>query len=369
MEPAARRPCHGRPHRVVATRPVAFCPNSFNPARLSPDSPPTTPYPQQCGTNPFTLSMVWGVQKGWGTEPSAFFNGKLPVGVYHATEMISPRYARLLGVSARDAAATVKVVVVKDRRGHAAAHRARAAGPGRRPPAVPTLKDPQPAALPDLVALPAWNITVGHMKQGNADTLDFAASVWIGGNSQLDVEGFRSHGSPTMRAYQYFWRNGKVIGRAPAGTMGFAGYNHWHFQQFARYALLNSAKKLAVRSHKEGFCIAPVDAINLLIRHAVWNPGFTGLAGECGDPSAMWVAEQLPIGWADTYQQSVPGEAFNITHVPNGTYYIEVIANPEKLLYETTASNDISYRKVILGGTRGHRTVKVPAWHGIDPEP
>jgi hypothetical protein len=25
-------------------------------------------------------------------------------------------------------------------------------------------------------------------------------------------------------------------------------------------------------------------------------------------------------------------------------------------------------RKVILGGTAGHRTVKVPAWHGIDPE-
>jgi hypothetical protein len=23
---------------------------------------------------------------------------------------------------------------------------------------------------------------------------------------------------------------------------------------------------------------------------------------------------------------------------------------------------------VILGGTPGHRTVKVPAWHGIDPE-
>jgi hypothetical protein len=23
---------------------------------------------------------------------------------------------------------------------------------------------------------------------------------------------------------------------------------------------------------------------------------------------------------------------------------------------------------VILGGTKGHRTVRVPAWHGIDPE-
>ena len=48
-----------------------------------------------------------------------------------------------------------------------------------------------------------------------------------------------------MKAYQYFWRNGHVIGRARAGTMGFdtkQGHNHWHFEQFARYPLLDSAK-------------------------------------------------------------------------------------------------------------------------------
>jgi hypothetical protein len=35
---------------------------------------------------------------------------------------------------------------------------------------------------------------------------------------------------------------------------------------------------------------------------------------------------------------------------------------------ETTLRNDVSMRRVILGGTAGHRTVKVPAWHGIDAE-
>jgi hypothetical protein len=86
-------------------------------------------------------------------------------------------------------------------------------------------------------------------------------------------------------------------------------------------------------------------------------------------PTTLWVAEELPLGWGDTYIQDLAGQSFDITHVPNGTYYIEVIANPEKVLYETTTRNDISYRKIILGGTPGHRTVKVPAWHGIDPEP
>ncbi len=192
--------------------------------------------------------------------------------------------------------------------------------------------------------------------------------MWIGGHSPLDVEGFRSDGSQVMQAYQYFWRNGRLIGRARVGTMGFSGYNHWHFRQFAQYRLLTAGKKLALRSHKEGFCIAPTDPINLLLRGAAWNPSEIGLEGECGDPAALWVQEMLPIGWGDTYIQSVPGESFDITRIPNGTYYIEIIANPLRLLHETRTGNDISLRRVILGGTRDHRTVRVPAVHGIDAE-
>jgi hypothetical protein len=175
-----------------------------------------------------------------------------------------------------------------------------------------------------------------------------------------------------MPAYQYFWRNGRVVGRVRAGTMGFDskhGHDHWHFEQFARYTLLDAAKTLAVRSHKVGFCIAPSDPVDLLAPHATWQPPSTGLAGQCGFPSALWVQEMMPVGWGDTYVQSLAGQAFVISHVPNGTYYIEIIANPQHVLYESNTHNDVSLRKVILGGTPGHRTVKVPAWHGIDPEP
>ena len=76
----------------------------------------------------------------------------------------------------------------------------------------------------------------------------------------------------------------------------------------------------------------------------------------------------MPIGWGDTYDQYKAGQAFNITKLANGTYYIEIIANPERVLHEATTANDISLRKVIISGTPGHRTVRVPAWHGINPE-
>jgi len=365
--------------RVVLTRTIPFCPNTYDPERVTPAGPPTTPYPAQCATVPFALSMVWGVQRGWATNvygPQV----RLPLGKYEVTGTITPAYTRLFHIPARDATAAVKVTVVKGPKccpipGCCLHDRARAPGGGgaqQPPPVVRTLANPPLSALPDLVALPAWQIAVSHPATQAHDFLNFGATVWVGGNGPLDVEGFRSNASPVMKAYQYFLRGGKVIGRVRAGTMGFdsqPGHNHWHFEQFARYALLDSARSLAVRSHKEGFCIAPSDAVDLLLRHAEWQPPLDGPSQSCGSPTALWVTEEMPVGWGDTYIQSIAGQNFDITNVPNGTYYIEVIANPQKVLHETTTRNDVSLRKVILGGTPGHRTVQVPAWHGIDPEP
>ena len=103
--------------KVAATETIPFCPDSYDPERTGPGSPRTTPYPQQCATNPFPLSMVWGVQKGWATDPAETnFLGhrtKLPLGVYQVTGTITPEYTRLFHIPARDATTTVKVTVVK----------------------------------------------------------------------------------------------------------------------------------------------------------------------------------------------------------------------------------------------------------------
>ena len=285
------------------------------------------------------------------------------------SESITREYRQLFHISARAATTTVTVRVVRSSSSVGRQPSYRQSQPAGQLPSearVPTLAHAPRSALPDLVALPAWQI--GISRHGTGDFLDFAATVWVGGHGPLDVEGFRIPDSRTMKAYQYFWRHGHIVGRASVGTMGFAGYNEWHFQQFARYALLASNKSVAARSRKVGFWITVTDPVNLSLPHAVWQPKLNGIGVfSCGASTALWVQEMLPVGWGDTYIQTVPGNSFNITNVPNGTYYIEVQANPEKLLHETTISNDISLRKIILGGTPGQRTVKVPTWHGLDP--
>lgn len=49
--------------KVVVSQQVTFCPDSYQPARVLPASPPTSPYPQQCPTVPFAKGMVWECRK------------------------------------------------------------------------------------------------------------------------------------------------------------------------------------------------------------------------------------------------------------------------------------------------------------------
>jgi len=100
----------------------------------------------------------------------------------------------------------------------------------------------------------------------------------------------------------------------------------------------------------------------------VWTPYSTGLDTACGGPTALWVREVLPLGWGDTYFQSLPGQSFNITDLPNGKYFIQVTANPLGNLYEQTRANNSELREITIKGKPGHRKVKVPAWNGIDSE-
>ncbi|MFD5969741.1 lysyl oxidase family protein [Streptomyces sp. NPDC058783] len=220
---------------------------------------------------------------------------------------------------------------------------------------------------PDLRSLPAYGIVVtdGDKDIPGKDYLAFSANVWNAGPAQLVVDGFRSPGKAKMDAYQYFYdAKGKQVGYTPTGTMEWdprPGHMHWHFTDFASYRLLKADQKEAVRSGKEAFCLANTDAIDYTVKNANWHPYNTDLSTACGEENSISVREVLDVGSGDTYSQDLPGQSFDITDVPNGTYYIQVLANPEKRLKETNLDNNSALRKIVLGGKPDARTVTVPA--------
>ncbi len=376
--------------KVVRDVTRTFCPDVQNPQRLKPTSPADPTMPAMCGPtyNPFPIGGLWGIDRGWAVDPLSapqydqpfgylapkpiWFNA--PDGRYRVTVSIDPRYVDLLGIDPSKASRTVVLTM-------------ETGDPGCPPncflpddpsrpqgawPRLPEVKDgppPDTQYLPDLASRPAFWISTYHRR--GQDYMSFAATEWAGGGSDLDVEGFRRPDSDVMDAYQYFFVDGEVVGRAPVGTMEFdddPGHHHWHFLQFARYRLLDSTRAVAVRSHKQSFCIGPSDPVDLTLPGATTRASLIGFFNACGTPTVLWVRERLPLGWGDTYLQSVAGQAFDITTVPNGSYFIEVEVNPAHLLYEQDTANNSSFRRVILRGDAGHRRVCVPPLGGVDRE-
>lgn len=355
-----------------------FCPNSYEQQRIDPDGSSEPSFPYGCYANLFSLGNVWGIDDGWAVSAFGYRGIKFtgPDGRYTVTAALAPRYQRLFQVPAADASTKVTVVVTTRKRTTkpSPASAKPAYGPDavaqpEKLPAVPTVAAPNTTNLPDLNPLPAFGLSVRHSH--GRDLLSFGANFWVGGTSRLDVQGFRRPGTDLMDAYQYFYNGDEVVGRADVGTLEYdrrKGHHHWHLEMFAGYSLLDGTKTEVVRSHKQSFCIAPTDMIDLTLPDADWRPDGIGLSSACGGEDALWVRETLPVGWGDTYYQYVAGQSFNITSLPNGTYYVQVKANPTGELFEADTSNDVSLRRVILKGTPGHRRVCVPAVHGIDDE-
>ena len=376
-----------RAGNVVMKQHLGFCPNGYESWRVNPNGPTESTFPQMCSGSLWTKGMTFGIDRGWSVPALGGLNGSselnpidVPDGDYRFRFWIRSAWRDAL----RLPTATSRIAMNVTIRTETYTCPPFCEGDGRPAPGLRTtfsnsahlgptgrtqFSSIDPNTLPDLRALPAWQMDVAN--DGGRDYLNFAANVWNAGPQPLVVEGFRRRNAAIMDAHQFFYRNGKVVGSRLVGEMEFhrgGGHDHWHFRDFAKYELTGADKTDIQRSGKEAFCLAPTDAIDLTVRNAEYRPGSTGLGTACGGPTARWIREVLPSGWGDTYGQYLAGQAFDITDLPNGTYFVKVVANPDHRLIERNLDNNTAYRKVILGGEPGARTVVVPPYRGIDTE-
>jgi Lysyl oxidase len=359
--------------KVVARVRRDFCPNSWELQRVNDDGPELATYPTDCGAwSPFTKGMVWGLNNGWANSMTGYYGSpriEVPDGHYEVTVRIAQRFADLFEISPDDASETLDVTVKKTESHHAPPARAPAPALSSTPhPSVPIVTDPDPSTVADLVALPTWSMRVRNVR--GKSYLGFAVTPWNAGPAPLVVEGFRQPEEDVMDAYQYFYdASGDIVGRAPVGTMEYdrrRGHHHWHMLQFAEFTMVDLANAEVVRSKKQSFCLAPTDPIDLTVPGAKLREYGDGSFTQCGGEDALWVREVLQTGWGDTYYQSVGGQSFNVTNLPNGQYKVRVTVNPTGELYETSPDNNVAERLVTLRGRPGNRRVHVSPWFGIE---
>ncbi|HJS27364.1 MAG TPA: lysyl oxidase family protein [Actinomycetota bacterium] len=370
---------------LVDSKTIDYCPNNFSLQRLSDESPLNPHYPYSCNeaysAEVFLKGTVWGIDEGWASglvgdsDEGSGLRFPAPRKHYTISIAIAPAWASLLEVAPGDDKAEVDVTVVDRKR----LDHADAASPGEARSAdplthafasVPDVTNPDLSTLPDLVAFPGYHMDTDSRK--GRDYLTFTSTEWNQGPGTFLVEGFRAENESSMDGFQYFIdEDGAAIGRALIGELEFhagGGHNHWHFEEFTRYSLLDASRARVLVSGKQSWCLVNTDAIDLTVPNAKWLSYGQDLATSCGGPGRLWIREVLDVGWGDTYSQYVRGQAFNITNLPNGRYYVRVHVNPTGSILESDETNNVEDRMIELKGRTGHRRVVVPPWHGIDTE-
>ncbi len=102
-------------------------------------------------------------------------------------------------------------------------------------------------------------------------------------------------------------------------------HDHYHFEGYARYRLLDTANNVVATGHKQAFCLLDWEQVDPA---APDQPAY-----DC-----QW--QGIQKGWADTYESDLPCQWVDVTGVPPGDYLLEVVVNGDHTLGEKDYSNN-----------------------------
>ncbi|NUP08614.1 MAG: hypothetical protein HOW73_21405 [Polyangiaceae bacterium] len=104
-------------------------------------------------------------------------------------------------------------------------------------------------------------------------------------------------------------------------------HEHFHFEGYARYRLLDGNGNEVATGHKQAFCLMDVEP---------FEPGAPDQQKyDCG-------YQGIQKGWADTYHNQLPCQWVDITDVPAGEYMLEISLNADHTLGEKDYTNNLA---------------------------
>ena len=217
--------------------------------------------------------------------------------------------------------------------------------------------------LPDLVALPATELSVQVRKDGRR--LRFSSSLGNVGDGPIEVrpnnlmpcpEG--QHNSVQVIYVDgnanatYNWRKDTTFLRHRAGCMVYHPlHHHWHFKASARYTLRQPVAEgqtegvVVSARRKVSFCLR--DTARVPAGYGTWDYGLS--YGSCTKRSPQGIS----VGWMDVYQSFLAGQALRLPDdLPDGLYCLETVVDPIDQLMETNNDNNSSVRALRIRGTK-----------------
>ena len=211
-----------------------------------------------------------------------------------------------------------------------------------------------PLLFPDLQdILPTAKMSIvqtsnGRQFQYTHDTLD-------AGPGPLVIQPVFNAASGSYQGTQYIYSqdsSGKwtLVQQLPvAGAFIFdSDHGHFHFP-FVTYGLYTVAPSggpgaPVALSAKVSFCIND----SFIYLPNIPNAGQLGNLGSCSDPTSL---RGLNIGAVDEYDQTDAGQSISIDSLPDGTYWLRAIDDPNNFLFEADKTNNETDVELTITGT------------------
>ena len=212
---------------------------------------------------------------------------------------------------------------------------------------------------PDLITRPPYSFRLDTAKGTSTKRLFFSNTIGNVGAGPLELRAENDATTGTTNAIQEIYTHGKgttlrLVSSTLVGTFVFhPAHNHWHMEDFARYELRSinadgSTGPVVAATDKVSFCMIDTDVVDSTL------PDYNmGLSHSCGQNAR----QGLRVGRGDTYSSSLPDQFIDISAVPNGTYRLVSVADPNTAdrpggrLLESNDANNAASVDIVLGRT------------------
>jgi hypothetical protein len=134
-------------------------------------------------------------------------------------------------------------------------------------------------------------------------------------------------------------------------------HEHYHFDDFAAYQLLNPDGSVAAVGHKQSFALQDIRKVDSSAGPRQF-PRFEG-----NEP-----VQGISKGWADVYDNETECQYIDVTGVAPGDYVLEVTVNPAKLLAESDYDNNTTRVPVTIPAEFQDASRDVPEGWTCNPE-
>ena len=237
------------------------------------------------------------------------------------------------------------------------------ATPTPTPTPTPTVTPPPDTRLlPDLVAVPASELSIRLFKKSGIRRLRFTSSLGNVGAGPIEVRPNQNQPCPVGQhnSTQIIYRDANLNGiyeplidigvsRHRAGCMIYHPlHHHWHFKASAQYVLYNPSVGLQTvvsARRKVSFCLR--DTARLPLGYGFFT--YPEAYGKCTRRSPQGIS----VGWMDIYQSFLAGQSVVLPPgLPDGLYCLTTVVDPIDQLLEVNNSNNGAVRALAIHGNR-----------------